>query len=729
VKAALDCYRLLGLPPKAALEQVQQAYRDRLQSLPRREYSDASVNARKRLLERAYNQVIESIQRRSHQPPSLESSPETVATVPKDKHSHESGVIESPLFWVDTADERDFAGLLLLLCELGDFRKVLQIAQSHYESDGISLNRSLTNAHNPLDGDAILSIAVAYLELGREYWKQGQYAAAARSLETAQETLLREGLFVSLRSEIQLDLFRLRPYRILELMAAPDYQTEEHQRGIQLLQEMLEARRGIDGAGQDSSGLSIDEFLRFIQQLRTYMTTAEQQALFEEESRRPSSVACYLAIYALIARGFSQRQPALIRRAKGLLIKISAKQDIYLEQAVCALLLGQTEEATLSLEKSTEYDQISYIRQCSEGSPDLLPGLCLYSERWLQEEVYPHFRDLLNQVASLKDYFADEQVQAYLEELPATGSASSDWTVTSTSTTFETRNWEPRIVNPASHYQPATYQPEQTLPPYYPPNLEQIEPSTRRNKRQTVLEKNAEPDIDRQTKVNSVRVAPSTPRHRPNSPTAQESAKTEGSTHRGKLKVNWQRFLTVIGLALGLFTGTIILSVWAWRSLSSPSKAATLNPLQQTFEPLLSELNNNKLAPVAVDKLDKASALKLVEAWQAIKSKALGNSHEIELLETILTDPVLSEWKGRAKELKNTNSYLQYISKATEIERVTTDGDRKARVIAKISETRNFFSNGNLDQGSSKVDARYTVEYELVRKDQRWMIREMLVSE
>jgi len=32
--------------------------------------------------------------------------------------------------------------------------------------------------------------------------------------------------------------------------------------------------------------------------------------------------------------------------------------------------------------------------------------------------VFPHFRDLAHQQASLKDYFADEQVQAYLEALP-----------------------------------------------------------------------------------------------------------------------------------------------------------------------------------------------------------------------------------------------------------------------------------------------------------------------
>ncbi|HBC42488.1 MAG TPA: molecular chaperone DnaJ, partial [Pseudanabaena sp.] len=127
---------------------------------------------------------------------------------------------------------------------------------------------------------------MSFLDLGREYWKQGQYESAASSLESAQDLLLREGLFLSIRSEIQADLFRLRPYRILELLASPDHHTNEHRKGMSLLQEMLEARRGIDGSGNDYSSLGIDDFLRFIQQLRSYMTAIEQQTLFEEEARR-----------------------------------------------------------------------------------------------------------------------------------------------------------------------------------------------------------------------------------------------------------------------------------------------------------------------------------------------------------------------------------------------------------------------------------------------------------
>ncbi len=59
----------------------------------------------------------------------------------------------------------------------------------------------------------------------------------------------------------------------------------------------------------------------------------------------------------------------------------------------------------------------------------MLPGLCLYAEQWLQHEVFPHFRDLANQQAFLKDYFANQQVQAYLEALPTDAETTNEWAV------------------------------------------------------------------------------------------------------------------------------------------------------------------------------------------------------------------------------------------------------------------------------------------------------------
>ena len=716
MRVPLDCYRILGLTHLSGLDKIHQAHRDRLLSMPRREYSDAAIASRKRIIDRAYEILVEGDRAAITSTIALDDQPsdpsldKPVAKLPPQVE----------------ADEKDFAGLLLILYELGESEKVLALAKPYYDPDEAEYQSARISPHDP---DLLLSVSLSYLELGREYWKQGQYESAAISLESAQEILLREGLFLSIRSEIQADLFRLRPYRILELLASPDNQANEQRKGMLLLQEMLDARRGIDGSGNDYSSLGIDDFLRFMQQLRSYMTALEQQTLFEEEARRPSSVATYLAVYALIARGFSQRQPALIRRAKGLLVKLSAKQDIYLEKAVCALLLGQTEEASAAIDSSAEEDQISFIRQNSEGAPDLLPGLCLYSEHWLQEEVYPHFRDLMHQTVSLKDYFADEQVQAYLEELPSTGALSSDWTspVGGSASLDDRTNNARNDLDPASRAitEPklSTYAPE-------PPNRFQRSTTP-------VIDRSAAPHSDPSSNSNISGDLPKSRRFGSTFP-ERNIAKNINETVRGinrpvnsslpKHKFNIGRLVAVIAIAIALVGGSLWLVVWAFRSLTSSPRSEASVTLEKPIASLVESFKTNTSVAIAIaGPLDKETATKLIEIWQATKSKALGNKYEDNTLEEILAEPALSDWKARSKELKTSNSYLQYQIKSSEIDKVVPDGDNKAKIIARISESRNYFNNGELDRSASKADASYTVEYDLVRKDNQWLIREMLV--
>ncbi|MCY7333647.1 MAG: IMS domain-containing protein [Pseudanabaena sp. CAN_BIN31] len=711
MRVPLDCYRILGLTHLSGLDKIHQAHRDRLLSMPRREYSDAAIASRKRIIDKAYETL---------------SDRTTSAISGVDEPDSDRPVLTMPP--QVEADEKDFAGLLLILYELGESEKVLALAKPYYDPDEAEHQSARISPHDP---DLLLSVSLSFLDLGREYWKQGQYEAAATSLESAQEILLREGLFLSIRSEIQADLFRLRPYRILELLATPDNHTEEHRKSMALLQEMLDARRGIDGSGNDYSSLGIDDFLRFIQQLRSYMTAIEQQTLFEDEARRPSSVATYLAVYALIARGFSQRQPALIRRAKGLLVKLSAKQDIYLEKAVCALLLGQTEEASVAIEQSSEDDQIAFIRQNSEGAPDLLPGLCLYSEHWMQEEVYPHFRDLMSQIVSLKDYFADEQVQAYLEELPNTG-ISSEWTSLVGGLPIAPLDDSPLVgrsfdASPAnsdmtepklSSYAPETPNRFQRSMPSVSerasyPNANNGSGNLSRDLPNSRLPNNLQPTRNINEAVKEIK--------RPS------QSRVSSQAALSKRKFNVGRLVAVVALAIALLGGSIWLVVWAFRSLSGSPRPEVLT-LEKPIATLVQAIKENNSAPLAQPgPLEKETATKVIEAWQTTKSKALGKTYEDSLLEEILIDPALSDWKGRAKELKASNSYLQYQTKSSEVDKVVPDGDSKAKVVAKISESRNYFNNGELDRSASKDDASYTVEYDLVRKDNKWLIREMLV--
>lgn len=469
MRIPLDYYRILGLPIQAAAEQLQQAYRDRTLQLPRREYSEAAIAARKSLVDEAYEVLSNPEERQAYDARFLAKSYDIALEEPDDEPEEVitgaadgNGGVADAYTSIEIA-EHQLVGALLILQELGEYELVIKLGRPYLSSGNIDVRSGQFGDPTTALADIVLTVALACLELGREQWQQGLYEGAAESLDTGQDLLQREGLFENLRQEIVADLYKLRPYRILELLALPETYLNERQRGLKLLQQMLQERQGIDGNGNDQSGLGIDDFLRFIQQLRGYLTVAEQQTLFEAEARRPSAVAIYLAVYALLARGFAQQQPYLVRRAKQMLIQLSDRQDVHLEQAVCALLLGQTEEASRALELSQEYEPLAFIREHSQDAPDLLPGLCLYAERWLQQEVFPHFRDLATQTASLKNYFANEQVQAYLEELPRetvpmVGRPISVGTGAASSTSYPTdapsflsediRDWRTRNLSP-----------------------------------------------------------------------------------------------------------------------------------------------------------------------------------------------------------------------------------------------------------------------------------------
>jgi hypothetical protein len=692
----------------------------------------------------------------------------------------------------------EFVGALLILQELGEYELVIKLGQPYLGTrDSISLDKGLLGDPQLVRPDIVLTLALACMELGREQWQQGQYENAASSLETGQELLLREGLFPSVRGEIQADLYKLRPYRILELLALPEENIGERHNGLRLLQEMLQERMGIDGTGDDQSGLSIDDFLRFIQQLRGYLTAAEQQTLFETESRRPSAVATYLAVYALLARGFAQRQPAAIARAKQMLMRLGRRQDVHLEQAVCALLLGQTEEASKALELSQEYEPLAFIREHSQGAPDLLPGLCLYGERWLQKSVFPHFRDLRTQKASLKEYFADEQVQAYLESLPEpSGENPNEWTVVQAdetpyaATTSSRRAREPVTFRREANGNMAgtgLYTPVggavvggsqwavEREPAVASSRAATIGATTERSpasnvstlptaqrvsrSRNGVVEPTAiaaESSVtglpnessgkssrrQRQPKGSSV---PGTVRVAegdsiPTSSGVEESlkrlphARNQRSTEKSKSSAKVRRLLllaiaSVVGVGI---VGFIVIGTLSWvqKTLQGSSAPALEEgqPLVQLGQPPvpIPKAGSQMMAPEGP--LTEETAQQAIQSWLSIKSVALGPEHQIDQFKQILTEPALSSWQQRAQAAKQDNSHCLYKHgiKVNSVEPSAANPDR-AKVDAAVNEAAQCYQGGQLSESASYND-NLRVQYELVRTQGRWLIKNMAVA-
>lgn len=692
MRIPLDYYRILGLPMQATADQLKQAHRDRTLQLPRREYSEAAIATRRSLLDQAYAVLSDPEQRK-----------QVDETLLSTQYESDSDAITIEI------DDQQLIGGLLILQELGEYELVLKIGRPYLSSGTATIKDGRFGDPRIVLSDIVLTIALACLELGREQWQQGQYESAAEALETGQELLLREGLFAGVRGEIQSDLYKLRPYRILELLALPESEANDRQHGLRLLKDMLRERGGIDGTGNDQSGLSIDDFLRFIQQLRGYLSAEEQQALFEEESRRPSAVATYLAVYSLLARGFAEHQPALIRRAKGMLSRLGSRQDVHLEQSVCALLLGQTEEASRVLELSQEYEPLAFIRENSQGAPDLLPGLCLYSERWLQDEVFPHFRDLAKREALLKEYFADEQVQAYLEELPADGEVVADWSLGE-------RGLHRELISSVSRNgrsRGQTFVTEENLGGY-------------RSATATLTAETAPlPAAERSAKLglSGGRTKPRSERPRNGRPRPAQ-ARFQAPDHdeptappRESRRSRWLLLLLGVAMAMGLG----FLMIRALRAILSPGTPAVDPLLVQLDQPIV----NLKPAeqPVSLTgEMNVALAQTAIETWLNAKKAAMGSNHDPSKLTQVLAEPKLAEWQRASDEAKRENQHIEY-DHAVKVDTVEVSPTDPTQAIAKatVTEVRKYFSPGQ--PAETQTDRDMSVSYTLVRQDNQWRIK------
>ncbi|MCT7978005.1 IMS domain-containing protein [Laspinema olomoucense] len=758
----LDYYRILGLPIQVPgvetpgyAEQLKQAHRDRKEQLPRREYSEVATSARRQLIDEAYAVLSDPEERQKYDASFLAKAYQLES--PGADSSTGTGGVEASDSYLDPhtpnidIPSEGFIGSLLILQELGEYELVLKLGLPILSGSNSSLKNGRFGDPKLVEADIILTLALACLELGREQWQGGKYENAAISLENGQEMLLREGLFPAVRGEMQADLYKLRPYRILELLALPETRGKERQRGLQLLQDMLQERGGIDGTGDDRSGLSVDDFLRFIQQLRSHLTAAEQQDLFEAEARRPSAVATYLAVYALVARGFAARQPALIRRGQMLLTHLGRRQDVHLEQSVCSLLLGQTEDAAQSLELTQEQETLTFIQENSRNSPDLLPGLCLYAERWLQSEVFPHFRDLATAQASLKDYFADEQVQAYLEALPeTTADEVNEWMVVPpppNPVTIGLPQPTPRRdtafmttlrldSNGASNGTPgknpslsSSVVSLATLPTAIrtSSNPDTAGPGRIRDRTRPSEDRSASGNgkrDDRSKLPIAARVRGLEPIETP--PSRRSGVGRTGAKGKNPKLERW--ILLGVGGLLGLLLLWLLINSLRWVAglfQGGPSLQGEQLSIQldQSAIPISTQPTPEELG--ATGPLNEAIAQGVLQKWFTIKSEALGSTHQVQKLPEILMDPALSLWQRRAEAARGENWYWEYDHNIQEtgFEMSPTDPNR-ATVEAQVSETARLFENGQL---SSTRDDNLRVQYQLVREDGQWRIRDWVI--
>jgi ribonucleotide reductase alpha subunit len=108
-----------------------------------------------------------------------------------------------------------------------------------------------------------------------------------------------------------------------------------------------------------------------------------------------------------------------------------------------------------------------------------------------------------------------------------------------------------------------------------------------------------------------------------------------------------------------------------------------------------------------------------------VKSKVLGRNYEVSALETVLTEPILSQWRRSSESLKEENAYYEYELKELKIQEVEIIDQFSAKVTAQITESRTLIRQGEQVPSESTPHASYRVRYDLVKQNQQWLIRDM----
>jgi cytoskeletal protein RodZ len=743
VRIPLDLYQILGVPIQATPEQIGQAFADRCQQLPRQEYSKAAITARTHLLQDAYA-ILSDPEARTCYDQSILT--ESASTTP------EAEGIE--------LEESQLVGALLLLQEQSDYERIAQIG-STYLQRSIDLNQ-LPSSSAGSDEDVILAMALANLEAGRECWQQKQFEKAADVLQSGLKLLTQEQLFPTVQREIELDLYKLRPYQILELLAAPEARHVQRQQGFTLLQAMLDERGGIDGQQEDRSGLDMDDFLQFIQQLRCHLTVQEQQDLFEKEAERPSAVAQYLLVYTLVAKGCSQGQPEYIEQAKTVLTQLANRQNIHIEKAMCYLLLGQPGAAIQTLPLSRDKASLEFIHQYSEGAEDLVPGLFLYTERWLQQEVYPYFKDLTVEHVSLQTYFNDEHIQAYLSTLtpepvsarmPATTTPADLPRLAKKGTETLAFAQEGRLPAQTAHRQMDQLPKTKPLWPVADQQTTELPPLPRSpsSKPQQPIHSEASGIADPSSVPLEVKP---TAEFTPESVSLHSPQATQGRrpSRQSRSQLQFRRwfwvaaviFLGLLGLAgmIALFSpkdesvpedspppepkeSAVSLSP-SPTVPASPTPSASLGTSPPTSPPTASPSPTPSPA-IAKDTVSTEDARQLIQTWQKAKAAAMGKQRQISQLDQILAEPILSEWKTGAQADQANQVYWQYTFDNLQINAIQKKSPTQVAVDATVKETAKAFQQGQLAPNLSYTGDTYRVRYELVRQQDQWKIKGMVI--
>ncbi|QNJ25277.1 cell division protein ZipN [Synechococcus sp. SYN20] len=394
VELPIDHFRLLGVSPSAETESVLRTLQLRLDRCPDQGFTHEVLMQRAELLRLSADLLSDAARRQDYE--------STLLKLGSD-HPEETAGLEMP-------SSREVAGLMLLW-EANAPHETFQLTRQALQppqAPALGSGR---------ESDLALLAALSCRDAARLDQDQRRYESAAGLLAEGLQLLQRIGKLPDHRQLLQTDLEQLTPYRILDLLSRDLAEQTARKDGLAMLESFVQHRGGLEGGAAELTTVGMDQssFELFFQQIRRFLTVQEQVDLYERWERFGSSDAGFLSVMALAAAGFSQRKPERVQDARGKLqALVLVDLDLNPILGCMDLLLGDVDRALKYVYASPDPDLQAWL---ANHPSDDLAALFDYCRSWLGRDVLPGYRDVDAQVVDLEAWFADRDVQAYVERL------------------------------------------------------------------------------------------------------------------------------------------------------------------------------------------------------------------------------------------------------------------------------------------------------------------------
>ena len=408
----IDHFRLLGVSPSAQADAILRRLQSRCDSPPDQGFTHEALVQRETLLRQSADLLTDSEARAEY---------EAVLLSLSESHPNET-------VGLDLSASSEVAGLILLW-EAGAAQEAFHLARQGLQppqAPALGSGR---------ESDLTLLAALACRSAADAEHQQRRYEAAAQILRDGIELQQRMGKLPDQQSVLERELESLLPFRILDLLSRDLSAQAEHDQGIALLDRLVRERGGLEGQRttsdtllSDSAAMTQADFESFFQQIRCFLTVQEQIDLFSGWQAEGSGEAGFLTVLALTAAGFSRRKPELIEQARDQVQRLSSVELDPSPLLGCLdLLLGNVVEAANHFRMIRDQD---LVRWFADHPGDELATQCEYARVWLERDVLPGYRDVDATGVDLDAWFADRDVQAYVERLDRQSARTTAGTVT-----------------------------------------------------------------------------------------------------------------------------------------------------------------------------------------------------------------------------------------------------------------------------------------------------------